>query len=340
MLAPVIPLLDKAGHHVTLMATGPAARKWKEFDVSKIASGVGLATARKVLPAADLIITGTSFVSDFERDIWEISQVSGAPSIAVIDTWGNFRRRFERTDNGREIRPNAVGVIDEWCADEFHGLGFSRDTMHVVGHPHLQTVVDKVTARRASRKPCSPRVLVFVSEPLKERFHGEQYLGYDQFEVFALVASSLSGIEDITLKLKLHPAEEERTWREWLQSAGNRQYAETQITSETPEDLLVQADGVIGMESMMLLEATMAGVPALAVQPGRRPFPNPIFDRFPTVILAAERSQIPYQIQKLMARIKANISHGTCHHGSFPFLHNAIQRLYALIEHNSSVGTQ
>lgn len=262
MLAAVVPEVRGRGHDLELVAVGPAVDIWR---------GAGHAvttvnTVREVsLNAVDAVITGTGF-SDTEREMWKWARLSNCPTMAVIDAWTNLALRFQ----GREemVVPDVVGVLDLAMAQTFEGFSWWHGITHVVGQAHLQAQTNRLRGKRETRAGGASQV-VFFSEPVKEDFGDSR--GFDQFGVFNTLIESIGKRSDIQLLVKPHPRENAAVWRDIVDGSA-------QLSELSAADLLVMADGVIGMTTMVLVEAHLLGIPVLSLQPNRSEIVNPMIE--------------------------------------------------------------
>lgn len=250
------------GHGLALRPSGAATALWQ-------AQGE-VAAASPMIMDAHVVVTGTGF-SDTERLIWREAAECGIPSIAVIDAWTNLPLRFRMAGDGTPSWPDVVAVPDQWVKDEVTRLAPAQVTVEVVGQPHLEATTARLTLARAARQANAQPVTLWVSEPVAEDFPGGTR-GFDQYQVFEELVRFTTG----RLIVCPHPREDRQHW----QAMGG--FVEL-ATAETTA-LLVQADSVIGMTSMVLVEAALAGIPALSLQPGRTGAANPLVDRLcPTI---------------------------------------------------------
>src|SRR5437016_260504 len=65
-------------------------------------------------PTAAFLLTGTSMNSlEFEKQFIAAAREVGLPSLAVLDFWSNYRRRFSDKDETLIYLPDRIAVIDE-----------------------------------------------------------------------------------------------------------------------------------------------------------------------------------------------------------------------------------
>ena len=278
VLVAAAPALRARGHGLLWLPAGPASRLWREAGeyvpdaVDAIAAAAALAQA---LPG--LLLTGASFLDDFERELWSAGRKLRIPSLAVVDSWSNLERRFQFADATSE-QPDALGVIDENTRAQIADEKWCRARIFVVGQPHLAARTERLRRRRRARPSGSAKRIVFFSEPIGEDY-GPTARGFTQFEVATLAAQALAEYPGIVMDVKPHPREADADWRDWLARTPN-----TRLAAEDTETLLAAADGVLGITTIVLIEATLAGIPALSLQPERTAIVNPALEEMVQIV--------------------------------------------------------
>jgi hypothetical protein len=281
ILSALQPEAQRRGYDVVFTGAGPAVSLWRErgLDVTEARDGEMPGIGFPPQPV-DALVTGTGF-SEFERGSWGWARERRIPSLGIVDSWTNFDLRFGAPD-GR-IFPDAVGVIDENAHTRISGLNDFEAPVMVVGQPYLQIQTQVLERARAEREaPNKRRLVVFFSEPIREDY-GEGR-GFDQFSVFHQLVKSLPSKSNADVLIKPHPREETVGWRQAL--IGYEE--QCQLTNEPTPALTANADGIIGMTTMVLLEAHLAGIPTLSLQPNRTDKINPVIDEFSEVITNAD----------------------------------------------------
>ena len=258
------------GHQLAFRAAGPSKSLWRNAGFDVVDDETDPAPD---FYGIDVVVTGTGF-SACEQDMWMRARAAGLPSLAVVDAWTSLARRFETEDG--HVQPDAVGVLDFEMADELNAMAWWRGKTHVVGQPHLQIQTAEINRARAARRMNSPLV-VFFSEPVREDYGDTR--GFDQFEVFErLMALDKQGANP-EIVVKPHPREDTSEW-------GHVVKGRAQLSSASAADLLVACDGVVGMTTMVLIEAHLIGLPVLSLQPGRIGIANPLLEDATTPVLA------------------------------------------------------
>jgi hypothetical protein len=253
MLAPLFPLARAAHHIVGLLAAGPAAALWQEeasdFDPAVI--------------DPDVVVTGTSMSATLERDWWQRAKTRGIPSLAAVDAPMNLAARFIGS-----VLPTRIAVPDDDCRAP---IGLPDACFVTVGQPHLQRQRDRLRRRRAARQEHQPPLIVFFSEPHDgDRTPFTQ--PFDQFMAADMLRGALAKCP-ARLVVQPHPRENSQRWKAWVTQGGV-----PATVGGTTGDLLVAADLVTGITTMVLVEAAFGGIPVGRIAPHGHRGINPLLD--------------------------------------------------------------
>lgn len=235
-----------------------------------------------------LVLVGTSENPDsMSLALIDEAKALGCVTVGFVDGIANARHRFRgRSDDSLAHAPALLIVPDELTAAEYVRLGFAAKDIVVAGHPHFDVVLEEgerlARAGRSHVRSClmpdadiSQRVIVFVSEisdGLGGSYHyrrsGEYTLqgrggrdGRTEIVMEEFLDALASRREEVYLVLRLHPKDEAARYGELLD--------EWDLVSQgaPPLPLAFAADMVVGMSSMLLLEAGILGRPTLSILP-------------------------------------------------------------------------
>lgn len=329
----LLPILRRAraeGHRVSLLAAGPTDRLWRDAGEALVDDEQPLAAMSPDHRPA-LLVTGMSYHADFERLLWRAARVAGIRSLAFLDAWINFRPRLTLSD-GSIIQPDAVGVIDVWSRQRFQRDTGFQGPLHTVGQPHLERLVAKLRPLRQRQIGGGRKLAVFFTEPVAQHLRGADYPGYDQFSALTALSNAMAGHPGIDLAVKVHPKDSASDWLRWLAASGLRDRC--RLTEDGTPELLATADLVVGMTTMVLIEAGLLGVPTLSVQIERNRAVNPILDALPDITVVTKEGALAPTIARLLAHSAAN---GT----GCPSLHRVLEgsedRAFAAVERELSL---
>lgn len=231
----------------------------------------------------DFVITGTSADDMAEKYIWKACERIGIPAFAILDQWVNYGVRFsaygvsELSEYEKEkihcYQPFKIIVMDEYAKCEMIRAGFEENRILAAGQPHfdrIKSIFDGLKAVISQELE-----LVFVSEPIekvyKETTEGSHYWGYTEKTIFLQVQKVLMDLakkynKNVHLVVRPHPKENEDSYYKEILQTEN--YHVTIDEKTEGLQLIKNADYIIGMSSMLLLEAAVCGRPIISVQIG------------------------------------------------------------------------
>lgn len=266
------------GHHMTLMASGHAIRYLADRGVicQSIPDNMSAnALLDKFEP--DIVVTGTSENPDsFGLTLIDAANRRGIPSVGLVDMSCNADLRFRgRTDSALAHAPEYLIIPDATTRDAFLALNFPSERLAVLGHPQY----DRVWRRRMefeAGSPHSPQARprwMFVAEgyDLLNRsasFRTPDYTLHGRGDTDWRTGIVLEEILDAAARylprpeivVRLHPKNSCEDFTRWI----------TEVSLDDARDPfpgLWDADVILGMSSMLLVEAAILGRPVLAVLP-------------------------------------------------------------------------
>jgi hypothetical protein len=288
-LGPVIELLRAQQRPVAALAYREARGVWAKrglaFEELSETTGVAAAERRLLELRTERLLTATSFNGfDLEKLFIAASRTCGIPSLSVLDFWAGYRDRFSNSDGELAYLPDAIAVMDEYCRQEMIQEGFDGRHLHVTGQPafdeledHRQHNVPATRAavrRRLEVEPAS-RLLVFLSQPLAQLFGADvsssRYRGYTEHTVLASLIEALGHIAarrqaPMVLLIRPHPRERiEDLQMHKARATGVRILLDG---GGDGRSLVRAADLVVGMTTVLLVEACLLGCVVVSLQPG------------------------------------------------------------------------
>ena len=275
MIAAASGSILSAGHNISYIGAGTAIEVWRRAGYEVLEAGPDGRICGIIKESCDALITGTGF-GDFERNCWLWARSVSCPAMAVIDAWTGFPRRFEGTDGF--LAPDIIGVIDNEMAVQLSQLIDPKTQVVEIGQPHLRVQTQKLMEERLGKRSSKEKpTWVFFSEPILQDF-GPIQRGFDQFKIFeGLVAVLKSGFS-LNLVVKPHPRECREDWFTHCQKTHISNAVSMHCSDAPAEKLLLEADVVIGMTTMVLLEAYLLRIPIVSVQIGRKGIFNPLIE--------------------------------------------------------------
>ena len=276
---PAADQLRRQGAEVIIAAYGHGlARFQARGETCRAIDPVGaddLSLLREVAP--DLLLTSATSLAEHDmsdRHLWLGARKLGIPSIAFLDQWQNYARRFSGVtpDSHLAYLPDFINCLNDIGARELIQAGVAPERLVCLGHPSLSLLRQAVTglsrkaiAERLGLAPEEP-VALFANEAIAENFGRSR--GYDQHDALKeffrlLAAGEIQGRPVI----KLHPKDDPAVY-----AALKDRYCEVRpllVQHEASSlECLCLADHLSGMTSIMLIEGYVLHRPVLSIQPG------------------------------------------------------------------------
>lgn len=288
-LAPVLRLLRQQDRPVQALAYRQAVTHWRNsgLTVEELAESTDCAAAQQRLVdlGATILLSATSDNGvNLEKRFLAAARRLGIPSLAVLDHWMNYRLRFANPKGELAYLPDRIAIMDEQAREEMLAEGLDASRLVVTGQPAF----DELAALRRSVTPQQrqairhmlgvandERMVLFASEPISLMCGTTPsqplYPGYTEQTVLRTLAGALERIarrrtEKIVLVVRPHPLEKtdslhvsvQRPLRLVLDGRGKGR------------EVVLGADLVTGMTTMLLVEACLLGCVVLSIQPGLR----------------------------------------------------------------------
>jgi len=206
----------------------------------------------------EIVLTGTSWASDLEKETVKWAMQKGICSVSYLDHWCNYVSRFQ---NGSEfILPNEIWVGDE-DAYEMARRCFGEHPIRLVPNPYFMDVEQEFLKYKKDDRDSSDLRILYICEVFSEAgvklSSGElvEFRSMDLF--FEHLKSITSDKAEVSVRLRAHPAEKPGKYAEYLTNTGPFK-VETSGGATLVEDC-VWADWVVGMNSMALIIARIGG---------------------------------------------------------------------------------
>lgn len=249
----------------------------KYQDVSDVEPKELFGLLKKFHPS--VLVTGTSYGDRTEQLLWKWAKELGVYSMAILDQWLSYRARFS-DPNGRLVVPDKILVMDEFAKREMIAEGFDQRRILVTGQPHFEALrkkAKKITEadKKKIRKDLNIQTgitILFVSEPFStaSRFN----LGFTEHTILRDLVFAIQQVEPstaINLLVKLHPKQKLESFRRLIRPLPTTENIHLSLIADFPVlPLILVADIVIGMQSMVLIEANLLKKPVMSLQIGRK----------------------------------------------------------------------
>jgi hypothetical protein len=249
-VAATVAVLRSLGVEVAAYAKGFAIRQFQRLSVDCQPVGNEPPTFLASL-TGDILLLGTSEYCDpLEREAVLWAQQRQIPSIAIMDYWANYRLRFQsRTEPELEpIFPDLFTAIDERCAEGMVADGLPPDRIHILGQPYFAWLIDRQKNKKSPVE--TVQNIMFASQP-----------GANEIEILKILLEVLASYTTFNqLLVRFHPIQESCCQSIELLERSGLPFAIDDSTDVLTT--LQQQDKVLGITSIVLIEAALMGVPA------------------------------------------------------------------------------
>jgi hypothetical protein len=252
----------------------PSTGSWAD----QVAAAEGAVDAHR----PDIAVVATSMKAGVDAALVRASRSAGVPTICILDAWVNYRERFMGPGDSTVLAagvPDLITVMDNFTVDEMTALGFSRETLEVVGQPAFDGWIERSSSAAWEKKRGEARdeldmgdseaLVVFFSQALDVDYGppgSPRYRGYDQRQAFEALQGVVASLDPrARLVVKPHPRERVDAY-EHVEAGGTR--APRVVPSMSPDLLTAGADVVVSMTSITLVQSMLTGTPTISFQPG------------------------------------------------------------------------
>lgn len=279
-------LKDQLNLDLHLLAGGMAFKYLKDRGIS--CEEYTSQDASAVLEAYDLdaVMVGTSENPDsLGLALVNEAHKSGVITIGLLDNCANADYRFRgRTNTPLYYAPDWLVLPDIWTKEAYVSLGYPADRAVICGHPHYDLVkrnkeefsrIKRSTLREVvwGEHARDKKVVIFAAE-VSSGLADEQYHYSKEYTLHGRGSTSrtaivleefLAAVTQIEQKpylvLRLHPKNKPEEFSDYLEEFD--QISQGGI----PLQLVYAADLIVGMTSMLMVEAVIMGRPTLSILP-------------------------------------------------------------------------
>lgn len=250
-------ILKNKSFKALILIGGPSKEIFKREKIKHIDADVLRIKDLKTLVIKfkpNIFMGGTSAGLTFDKKILNEVKKLGAKTIYIFDYWSRYWERFSGDKKDFKYLPDMICVMDDRAKKEMMAEGIGRHLIKITGNPHFD-YFQKNIKKGAEDKS----TILFVSQPYVEK---KKEVGYDEFEVLDDILNVSRGIaDDFRVIIRPHPKEKSGKFNEYLD-------ARVKIDDKTPiEKLLSRAGIIVGMNSMVLFQAAVAGKKVISYQP-------------------------------------------------------------------------
>jgi hypothetical protein len=248
---PVVRRYERENLFYEFYGIGPSATK---LSANALTSAAMLEKVQQEIceNAIEALITGTSWGNDSELEAIKFCKSRRIPTISLLDYWANYKERFRALD-GSYIFPDFLIVMDDLAFQEAVADGVPQEIIRILGHPGLDawTEMDATISGQAEQS----NDILFLSQPLST-LYGDA-LGFTEFDVMEDLLAMTRRLNRYKIHVRFHPKDSElfRT-----------QYGQFEINEDFTTSIR-EHEYVIGMSTIALLHAALAGKSVISYQP-------------------------------------------------------------------------
>lgn len=227
------------------------------------------------------VVTGASDVDEnTDRALWAAARMLKIPSHAFLDHPASLRQRFLLPD-GTQILPDQIHAPDEAYLPMLASSNVPLDRVSVTGPVHSERL--RRIAQRGEKEQFlraawgakeGDKIVLFASECIQEMAEAGRPRGYSEFVVLDDLTHSLesgealgpvaSRAERVLLVVRPHPRDREGKYNSWKIQDGGK--VRRVVSSEgAPEQAILAADVIVGMDSSLLRDALALGCPVVSL---------------------------------------------------------------------------
>jgi len=227
--------------------------------------------------APRLLVIGTAENPDsFGLRLTAIARRLGIPSVGVLDSSTHVGYRFRgRSDNPLEFCTDVAIVPDRVARNALVELGLADSRIVVAGHPHWDHVRGVERSQRPVQRAVPDRTVVLFAAEISSGMDPGQFQRSDEYtlhgsgrslgrteivvEEFLVAAAPFR--RRLHLVLRLHPKQSRTDLADYQREFDAVSHAEPSLQA------IHAADVVVGMTSMLMIEAALMKRPTLAILP-------------------------------------------------------------------------
>ena len=202
----------------------------------------------------DIILYGTGWLN-FNVIIKENSQKYNIKTIALIDHWGNYKRRFSKN-----VLPDAIIVMDDIAQKIALDIFNSEVDIFKIKNYYLRDISHSYSLKKNNKKD----FVVFISEPLLDP------LNFNAVE-YDLLTDILRKFEKVIIRL--HPTEPKNKYNKVTSSYPKSIIKVVESSEEDLATTLSKSKLTIGIGSTALYVSFLLGIKTISYIPNRNKLP-------------------------------------------------------------------
>lgn len=223
---------------------------------------------------ADWVLTATSWQSDHEKIALELAFHLGKHTAVFLDHWNYYEERL--IFNGRQLLPKEIWVADEY-AFRISSRLFLESKILLKSNMYLARVKQEI--KRAEKDLYQEQGnllnhkglrILYVAENIDEHalraFGDASHWGYNEKDAFMCFLHNIKNIQDniASISIRQHPSHSCHAYN-WTKKES--QLITSTYSTQSLVDDIVSSDIVVGVESMAMVIALIAGRKVYSCKP-------------------------------------------------------------------------
>lgn len=226
----------------------------------------------------DMVITGTSWASDLEKQAHRWCKSASVRSAAFLDHWTEYTRRF--TLNDSVTLPDEIWVTDSY-AEAIAGREFPEIPLRQQRNFYLEEITDQIRLKEKNyQKTHGVENILYCTEPTsvvaRTKTGDPNAYGYTEHSALENMLAHLKSTNYPAgqFRLRKHPSESPEKY-EYVLKKNFDFPVSLSITNDLAEDC-AWADTIAGCDSMVMTIGVLANKKVFCCIPkGGRPLSNP-----------------------------------------------------------------
>jgi hypothetical protein len=207
----------------------------------------------------NLFLAGTSLGLTVDKKLLAYCQKKRILSIYILDFWSNYWQRFSYKFKDFKFLPDYICVMDDFTKKEMINDGFSTEKIVVTGNPYFDTFLNGIdNCNEQNRILLISQPFIVDKEDLAQFYNERQVLE----DILSLIPNTFN------VALRLHPREEKNKFDQLIKKYKSIIFYDK--IADLKKSLSISSL-VIGVNSMVLFQAAMAGKKVISYQPGLHP---------------------------------------------------------------------
>ncbi|MBX7046500.1 MAG: CDP-glycerol glycerophosphotransferase family protein [Ignavibacteria bacterium] len=257
---PILALIEESEIENYLVVANRSYPFYKDFKSEvKVISNKPEDIIKSFKP--DLIFTGTSYPSDFDKQFIKLALENGIECYSFVDHWTNMNLRF-RLDKETQLQPDQIWMIDERAKKIAIENNFDESKIFISGNPYhrwlkkWKPVVSKNDFLKSiNLENSGSKLILFAPDPLTN-INGKEKYGFDELTALAdfinIFASNKQNLSEYKILIKAHPNQKKEEIEKIIINKENFILLNDNIDTNTS---IYYSDLVVGFFSSLLLEA-------------------------------------------------------------------------------------